>query len=302
MEEFYLTSNGTGRIHCGIWKPQSEPKAIVQLVHGIAEHIGRYDDFATFLTSQGFLVAAEDHMGHGGSIDGGIQGYFEGGWMAAVADVKLLHDRISAEYPNLPYYILGHSMGSFLLRTYLYTYPDAVDAAVISGTGWEAPATVKAGLMMCALEEKRIGAAKVSGLLNGMMFSAYNKPFKPVRTPHDWICSVEEVVDRYEEDPLCGFDATVGLARDMLSGIRMNEDTQNLRKMNRELPVLFVSGGKDPVGRMSQGVLACIDAFKRAGMREISIRIYPEGRHEMLNESNRQEVYQDILSWLEARS
>lgn len=301
MEEFFLNSNGTGRIHCGIWMPEGEPRAIVQLVHGIAEHIGRYDDFARFLTANGFLVAAEDHMGHGGSIENGVQGYFEGGWQAAVADVKLLHDKVISDFPNLPYFILGHSMGSFLLRTYLYTYPDSVDAAVISGTGWEAPATVKAGLMICRLEQKRLGAEKTSKLLNDMMFGAYNKPFKPIRTPHDWICSVEEVVDRYEADPLCGFDATIGLARDMLTGIGMNEDEQNLLKMKKDLPVLFVSGAKDPVGRMSQGVLACIDAFKRAGMRQISIRIYPQGRHEMLNETNRDEVYRDILSWLEAR-
>ena len=301
MEEFFLTSNGAGRIHCGLWRPEEEPKAIVQLVHGIAEHIGRYDEFARFLTEHGFAVAAEDHMGHGASIEDGVQAYFEGGWMAAVADVKLLHDRITADFPNLPYYILGHSMGSFLLRTYLYTYPDDLDGAVISGTGWEAPATVKVGLTMCRLEEKRIGAKATSGLLNKIMFGAYNKPFKPVRTPHDWICSVEEVVDRYEQDPLCGFDASVGLAKDMLTGIGMNEKQENLLKMNKRLPVLFVSGAKDPVGRMSQGVLTCIDAFKRAGMRQISIRIYPEGRHEMLNESNHEEVFQDILSWLEAR-
>lgn len=301
MEEFFLTSNGAGRIHCGLWRPEETPKAIVQLIHGIAEHIGRYDDFATFLSQNGYLVVAEDHMGHGASIENGVQGYFEGGWLAAVADIKQLHDKVCADFPNLPYYFLGHSMGSFLLRTYLYTYPDDANGAVISGTGWEAQATVKAGLLACRLEEKRLGAAATSKLLNGMMFGAYNKPFKPVRTPHDWICSVEEVVDRYEADPLCGFDATIGLARDMLTGIAMNEQQQNLMKMKKDLPILFVSGAKDPVGRMSQGVLACIDAFKRAGMRQITIQIYPEGRHEMLNEANHEEVYQKILSWLQAR-
>ncbi len=301
MEEFFLISSGVGRIHCGLWRPKGEIKAIVQLIHGIAEHIGRYDDFAVFLAENGFLVVAEDHMGHGASIENGVQGYFEGGWMAAVADIKQLHDKICLDYPILPYYFLGHSMGSFLLRTYLFTYPEDAGAAVISGTGWEAPATIKAGLAVCKLEAKRLGAASTSKLLSSMMFGAYNKPFKPVRTPHDWICSVEEVVDRYEEDPLCGFDATIGLARDMLTGISMNERQENLVKMKKNLPILFVSGGKDPVGHMSQGVLACIDAFKRAGMRQITIQIYPEGRHEMLNERNREEVYRRILSWLEAR-
>ena len=135
MKEFYLDSCGAGRLHCALWKPEGEPKAVVQLIHGIAEHIGRYDDFARFLNSHGYVVAADDHMGHGGSVENGVKGYFSGGWLSAVEDEKRLHDEIAAQYPALPYFILGHSMGSFLLRTYLYTYPDAVDKAVISGTG-----------------------------------------------------------------------------------------------------------------------------------------------------------------------
>ena len=122
MEEFYLDSCGAGRLHCALWKPEGEPKAVVQLIHGIAEHIGRYDAFAKFLTQHGYVVAADDHMGHGGSAENGLRGYFSGGWLSAVEDEKRLHDEISAQYPDLPYYILGHSMGSFLLRTYLYTY------------------------------------------------------------------------------------------------------------------------------------------------------------------------------------
>ena len=189
-------------------------------------------------------------------------------------------------------------MGSFLLRTYLYTYPEALDAAIISGTGWEPKAKVKAGQLVCKLEEKRVGETNTSKLVTNLMFGSYNKPFAPVRTKNDWICSVDEVVDDYTADPWCGFDATVGLARDLLSGVEMNEKTENLEKMNKQLPVLFVSGGKDPVGGMSRGVLACIDAFKRAGMKKVTIRIYPEGRHEMLNEENHEAVYADILHWL----
>lgn len=300
MEIFYLPSSGGGQLHCRKWLPEGQVKAVVQLVHGIAEHIGRYDHFARFLAANGYVVTAEDHMGHGGSIQNGVRGYFTGGWSNAVADVKALHDRTALEYPSVPYIFLGHSMGSFLLRTYLYTYPDALDAAIISGTGWEAPATLKAGLLLCKLEEKRLGETKTSPLLNSVIFGSYNKAFKPNRTPHDWICSDEAVVDKYAADPLCGFDATIGLARDMLGGIRRNEQKENLDRMNKALPVLFVSGAKDPVGGMAKGVLACIDAFKRAGLRNITIRLYPEGRHEMLNEVNRDEVYTDILSWLNA--
>lgn len=299
MEEFFLQSNGGGKLHCSVWRTEQTPRAVVQLVHGIAEHIGRYDHFARYLADNGFVVAAEDHMGHGGSVGvDGVKGYFTGGWLTAVADVKLLRDRMKEEFPALPYYILGHSMGSFLLRTYLYTYPDKIDAAILSGTGWEQPAVVKAGLAACKLERLRLGEKKTSPLLTKLMFGSYNKSFAPVRTKDDWICSDPAVVDAYAADPLCGFEATVGLAHDLLTGIEMNETRENLLKMDKLLPVLFVSGGKDPVGGMSKGVLRCIDAFKRAGMRKITIKLYPEGRHEMLNEVNRDEVYQDILTWL----
>ena len=295
-EEFFLQSNGGGRLHCACWKPEGEIRAVVQLIHGIAEHICRYEAFAGFLASQGYLVVAEDHMGHGGSVEDTL-GYFQGGWMTAVADVDLLREHVQREYA-LPYCMLGHSMGSFLLRTYLYTYPDSINAAILSGTGWEAPAKLRAGLLACRLEARRLGEKQPSPLLTDMMFGAYTKPFRPVRTPNDWISSVESVVDEYTADPLCGFAPTVGLCRDMLTGMLQNEQTENLEKMRKELPVLFVSGGKDPVGAMGAGVLKCIDAFKRAGMSDVSIRIYPDGRHEMLNESNKEEVYCDILAWL----
>ena len=297
MEEFFIDS--CGGLHCAVWKPDAQPKAVVQLIHGIAEHIARYDDFAKFLTAHGYVVAADDHMGHGGSIGSGVKGYFRGGWLSAVEDEKRLHDEMQKQYPELPYYFLGHSMGSFLLRTYLYTYPDAADKAVISGTGWEDPMKVRLGLLVCRMEEKRVGETNVSPLVTKLMFGSYNRAFEPVSSPNAWICSDEAVVAAYDADPYCGFDATVGLARDLLTGVRMNEQTENLEKMNKQLPVLFVSGCKDPVGNMAKGVLRCIDAFKRSGMKDITIKLYPEGRHEMLNERNKAEVYQDILDWLE---
>ena len=190
-------------------------------------------------------------------------------------------------------------MGSFLLRTYLYTYPDAVDKAVISGTGWEDPMKVRMGKFVCKLEQARIGEKNTSALVTKLMFGSYNKAFSPVTSPNAWICSDDAVVAAYDADPLCGFDATVGLARDLLTGVGMNEQPENLDKMNKQLPVLFISGCKDPVGGMAKGVLKCIDAFKRSGMKDITIKLYPEGRHEMLNERNKAEVYQDVLDWLD---
>ena len=300
MEEFYLASNGAGRMHCALWEPESAPRAVVQIIHGIAEHIGRYGHFARFLTQRGFVVCADDHMGHGLSVEaGGIYGYFSGGWLSAVADERTLYEEMKRRYPALPYLMLGHSMGSFLLRTYLYTYPDAVDKAVISGTGWEDPMKVRMGKLVCKLEEARIGEKNTSALVTKLMFGSYNRAFGPVTSPNAWICSDDAVVAAYDADPLCGFDATVGLARDLLTGVGMNEQQENLDKMNKQLPIMFISGCKDPVGGMAKGVLKCIDAFKRSGMKDITIKLYPEGRHEMLNERNKDEVYQDVLTWLE---
>ena len=179
--------------------------------------------------------------------------------------------------------------------------PDAVDKAVISGTGWEDPTKVRLGKLVCKLEQARVGETSTSKLVTKLMFGSYNKPFGAVTSPNAWICSDEAVVAAYDADPLCGFDATVGLARDLLTGVEMNEQPENLDKMNKQLPLLFVSGSKDPVGGMAKGVLRCIDAFKRSGMKDVTIRIYPEGRHEMLNELNKDEVYADVLEWLNSK-
>ena len=299
MEDFYLNSTGAGRIFCRIWSPEGEPKAILQIVHGIAEHVGRYDDFARFLTAHGCLVAAEDHMGHGRSIGpDGTQGYFTGGWDAAVADSLQLQQQLRSTYPDVPCFLLGHSMGSFMARTMLFRRPDSgIRAAIISGTGWQPAPMLSAGLALCALEARRRGEKRTSPLINKLIFGSYNKKFSPNRTPYDWICSDPASVDRYAADPLCGFDATVGLARDLLTGIRMIQQPANLARMKKDLPVWFFAGQEDPVGNMGKGVRQAVAAFEKAGMRNVTCTLYP-GRHEMLNEVNKAQVYQDVLDFL----
>ena len=305
MIDFTVPSTVPGRsLHAFRCVPDGEVKAILQLSHGMVEFIDRYKPLAEHLAGRGILVTGHDHLGHGGSIrTRDDYGYFAepDGNRAVLADLHAVTVLTKELYPNLPYFLLGHSMGSFLLRTYLYMYPGELSGAIISGTGWQPEAALRAGLALCRLEQLRIGETGCSKLLKELMFGAYNKKFRPNRTPNDWICSDPAVVDAYTNDELCGFDATVGLTRDMLTGISMNQKKENLAKMDKELPVLFISGMQDPVGAMGEGVLACIDAFKRAGIRHVTIRLYPEGRHEMLNEANRDEVYRDVLSWLERR-
>lgn len=300
MREFSFPSCGAGSIHCYVWEPEGEIKGVVQIVHGIAEYMPRYDDFARFLNSKGLVVVGEDHMGHGNSLaQGEVKGYFTGGWLSAVADTHTLQRKMAEEYAQLPYFLLGHSMGSFMVRTFLFTYPDAgLRGALLSGTGWQPGFALAAGKAMCRAEAKRHGLTATSERINKLMFGSYCKGIDPVRTPHDWITSVDAVVDAYEEDPLCGFDATIGLSMDMLDGLKLIEDRKNLEKMPKSLPVLFYSGDHDPVGAMGKGVEKSYRAFRAAGMENVTIKLYPGGRHEMHNEKNHTEVYADVWNWI----
>ena len=299
--DFYYESKGAGRIHGCRWTPEQPPVAVFQIIHGIAEYIERYDDFARYLNRLGFLVVAEDHMGHGKSISGeDIQGYFHGGWFTAVEDSCQLLQDTRKEFPDLPYVLFGHSMGSFMTRTILEKYPDCgISAAVICGTGWQPKAVLNTGIGVCRLVCRQQGEKQPSKFLEKLVFSNYNKKVEHPRTSYDWLTRDSGVVDRYLSDPLCGFTPTGGLMRELLTGIRYEQE--HLSAMKRDLPVLFIAGGDDPVGNYGKGVLQSAEAFRKAGMQDVSCKIYPLGRHEILNEINREEVYQDISSWLNGK-
>ena len=298
--DHYFDSCGEGKIHYCRWTPEGEVKAVVQILHGIAEYVERYDDFAQYLNGQGFLVVAEDHMGHGKSIgDNTTQGYFAGGWFAAVDDSYRLLEMTKGEYPHVPYVLFGHSMGSFMARTILAKYPQSgISAAIICGTGWMSPAVLQAGKFACDTVCKRKGERTANENLNGLVFSGYNAKVEHPRTTYDWLSRDCRCVDDYVADPLCGFVPTAGLLRDMLTGILHIQKKITLHNMNRDLPVFFVAGGDDPVGGYGKGVQKAAQAFRDAGMTDVSQRIYPLCRHEILNELNRAEVYEDIAQWI----
>jgi len=298
--DIWYDSKGAGKIHACRWTPEGDIRAVVQILHGIAEFVERYDAFAEYLNNHGILVVAEDHMGHGQSINGdGIQGYFHGGWFSAVEDSIQLMSDTKEEYPDLPYILFGHSMGSFMARTILCKYPECgLTAAVICGTGWQPafalPALIKVVERIC----KRTGETEPNETLQGMVFGSYNKKVEHPRTPFDWLSRDSKIVDAYIEHPLCGFTASAGLLREMLKGIHYIEQKNNLQNMNKNLPVFFIAGGDDPVGSYGKGVHTCADAFRKVGMEDVSIRIYPLCRHEILNEINREEVFEDVFQWI----
>ena len=296
----YPSSDGSHTVHAMEWLPQGQPRAVVQIVHGVAEYVGRYDHVARFLTERGFLVCGEDHLGHGKTVDDGKYGYFSprGGWDLVARDIRRLRELQGEKYPGVPYVMLGHSIGSFLTRTYLIRWPGTVDGAVLSGTGQEPAPLVALGKALagglCLLR----GGDYVSPLVNAMSLGAYNKKFAPNRTGADWISRDEAVVDAYLKDPLCTFMPTVAMFRDMMGGLQYIADRNNLARMDKETPVYFLSGDRDPVGAMGKGVEKVVRMFRKAGCRDVSVKLYPEGRHEMFNELNRDEVMADLLAWL----
>lgn len=298
--DFWFDSCGAGKIHGCRWMPEGEPKAVLQVVHGIAEFAERYDAFANYLTKLGFVVVAEDHMGHGQSINGdGIQGYFHGGWFSAVADTYRLLTDTKREFPDLPYILFGHSMGSFMARTILCKYPDSgISAAVICGTGWQPtlalPALIKVVEAIC----KKTGETRPNEKLQGMVFGSYNNKVAHPRTPYDWLTRDRKIVDAYIAHPLCGFTASCGLLREMMKGIYYIQQPRNLAAMRKDLPVFFIAGGDDPVGTYGKGVRQAAEAFRKAGMTDVSVKIYPLCRHEILNEINKEEIYGDVTEWI----
>lgn len=298
--DFWYDSKGRGKIHGCRWTPEGEVKAVLQIIHGIAEFVERYDAFAEHLTNLGFAVVAEDHMGHGQSIAGGsTQGYFHGGWFTAVEDTYQLLLDTKAEFPDVPYILFGHSMGSFMARTILCRYPDSgISAAVICGSAWQPAFALPALIRVIDGICKKNGEENPSEKLQGLIFGSYNKKVEHSRTPYDWLTRDNKIVDEYVDHPLCGFTASAGLLREMMRGIHYIEQSKNLAAMKTDLPVFFIAGGDDPVGSYGKGIHRCVAEFKKAGMTDVSEKIYPLCRHEILNEINKEEVFRDVTKWI----
>ena len=305
FKDFYFNSStGKNKIHARMCVPDAEPRAIVQIIHGIAEYIDRYDEFMSFLADNGIIAVGTDHLGHGKSIESEEQtGFFayDNGWDYAVRDEEVLRLAMHENYPELPIIVFGHSMGSFMARTLLIRYPDAFNAAIISGTGNQGAALVNGGLFMGNLVTGLKGAHHYSKFLNNLAFGSYNKIYDNPKTEYDWLSRDEANVQKYIDDPLCGFIPSCSLFRDMMTGVKFITNKKNLTAMNKDMPVYFMSGDMDPVGECGKGVQKAYNNFLEAGMKDVSIKLYPGGRHEMLNEINKDEVYTDILAWLDSK-
>lgn len=304
-EEFTFDSrDGQSKIHAVRWVPEGKVVCILQIVHGMAEYVERYEDLAQYLGEKGILVTGDDHLGHGKSVaENGIYGYFceQDPATVVVRDVHRLKKLTQEEYPGVPYVILGHSMGSFILRNYLFRYGTGIQGAIVCGTGSQPGAIVKLSRMMAALQGAFLGQKHVDKMMDKIAFGSYNKKIENPRTSFDWLCTDEGVVDAYVKDKLCGFIFTVNGFRTLFTLLdRLNQE-ENLNAMPKTLPVHFISGDMDPVGNYGKGVRKAYEDFEKAGMERISLKLYPGCRHELLNETNKKQVYEDIYPWIMER-
>ena len=297
----YPSRDGKTPIHAVIWRPEGEVRAVLQISHGVAEYALRYEPFAAFLTEHGFAAAANDHIGHGQSLAEGAQRlYFgpKGSWQTVVDDLYALRCHCGKEFPGVPYALLGHSMGSFLARSYLIRYPGTVQAAVIMGTGQQSAAMTAGGRLVAARETRRLGGDdRVSKLAEGLAFGPYNRFFRPNRTEVDWLSKDEDNVDRYIADDLCGFVFTASAMLDLFNGLGEISSRQWAASVP-DRPILMIAGDRDPVGNMGRGVTQVANWLKETG-HTVELMLYPGGRHEILNESNRKEIYRDVLLFIE---
>lgn len=301
-EDFFMDSRDGGRkLHAVRWMPDDgKAVLIVQIVHGMAEHVERYEDFASFLADRGIVVTAEDHLGHGGSISDGKAGYFckQDPATVVVRDVHRLKKITQEKYPGVPYYILGHSMGSFILRNYLFKYGKGIDGAIIMGTGMEPRAAVGVMKLLASIGCLFGKASVPSPFINKIAFGSYLKKIENPRTDYDWLTREEAVVDKYMEDPLCGFTFTCNGFKTLAELILRLYKKSNIEKMPVTLRVLFTSGADDPVGGYGENVEKVYKSFLDESMQKVEIKLYENDRHEILNETNRKEVYEDIYSWI----
>ena len=300
-EFYYPSSDGKTSIHAVEWSPDESPKAILQIAHGVTEYILRYEEFAEFLTSKGILVVGNDHIGHGTSIaENAKPMYFgpEGSFKYAVDDVNTLYKTTKEKYENIPYIILGFSLGSFIVRRFLIDYPDTVDGAILVGTGQIAPIKIKIAKFIAKSEAKKHGDDNPTPMIKSLSFDNYNKLFKPNRTDYDWLCLSKASLDKYIKDEKRGKELSAGLFREMLSGMEYTGNLENIKKMNKNIPIIFLSGENDPVGEKGKSVKKAYDYFKKAGIKDVSMKLYKDLRHDILHEDNAEQIYQDILEFI----
>jgi Lysophospholipase len=305
----FVSNDRETNIHAVKWMPDSgNYNAVLQLTHGMVEYIDRYVPFAEFMADNGFLVVGHDHLGHGQSAAVRSDlGYFAEGR----GDVMLVEDMhklrlITQEDPetaSLPYFMLGHSMGSYLLREYLSSYGEGLAGAIIMGTGYAPASTSKTAITMCKLLAHIHGWRYRSKFIQNL---TYSKPYKKYDLTgadlnNSWLGKDPQIIDKYMHDPFCTYVFTLNGYRGLFESVLFSCDQKNIDLIPKDLPVLIVSGADDPVGDMGDGVRHVFEQYKKAGISDVSMKLYEGDRHEILNELDKNVVFADLLEWIRSR-
>lgn len=291
-------SDGTA-LHLTRWYAESAPKAALMIAHGMAEHSARYAPLAEHLVAEGYEVYAIDQRGHGHTAQRGVQGHYadRNGWSKVVGDLASLNHHIRKQHPHIPIVLLGHSMGSYIGMAYLMQHSCSLHGAILSGSNYQPLGVYKAAALIARFERWRLGPTGRSKLINYLSFGSFNKAFKPNRTDFDWLSRDPEQVDKYINDPQCGFICTTQLWCDLIDGFQQITPVNNLAQIDSDLPLLVIGGDSDPVSQGKRlGDLA--GALRTAGLKDVELKVYPDARHELLNESNRGEVTTYLCDWL----
>ena len=297
VEFNYMSSNGSTLIHCIKWIPDN-PIGVIQIVHGITEHIGRYEEFASYMANLGYIVVGNDHLGHGKSIINDKPKMYIGklgSWDYLVKDIHTLHEIISEEY-KLPVYLIGFSLGSFVSRHYLIDYNPNYQKVILVGTGIQPGLVLNILKMIVKGEVKKIGEENTSKFIKDLSFGTYNKQIKDTKTDCDWLTSSEDEINKYLNDPLVGKDITGSLFYELLDGMIYTSKLSNIKKM-KDLPILLLSGLDDPVGSKGNGVKKLESIYKKNDI-DVSIKLYEGKRHDLFHETNKLEVFKDIEEYI----
>lgn len=299
-EEFTFESrDGETKLYAVRWIPDTQIKCILQIVHGMSEYINRYEHVAEWFCKRGIMVVGEDHLGHGNSVkENGTYGYFckQDPATVVVRDVHRLKKMTEEEYPGIPYVIWGHSMGSFILRNYLFKYGFGIKGAIVCGTGSKPKGLIKMAKLLANIQGLLLGDKHVAKMLDKMAFGDRTKI--PTDQRNDWLSTDHNVAVKYDADPLCGFTFTVNGFKTLFTLIDRQNKYQNVERISKTLPILLISGDKDIVGDCGDGVKKVFEEYKKVGIKDVSMKLYPGLRHEIHNEPSKETVFEDILNWI----
>lgn len=298
-KETFLSADGKTRVAAFYYQPEGEIRGVIQLSHGMCEYVCRYAHMAKVLCDKGFAFCGNDHLGHGYTGDPKNYGFKaeQKGWQYVLKDLKTMNDHIHAAFPGKPVFLLGHSMGSFYGRYLAEQYPDAISGLIISGTGGPG-ALFSAGKALASILCRIKGPRYVSQLMVDASMGSYCKGIEQDGSGNAWLSRDPEVWEKYAADPMCNYKFTVSAYRDMLTAYCHVNHPNWAKGMKKDLPILIYSGDRDPVGDFGKGVQAVNDMLLKAGCRDVTLRLYPGARHEMHNETNKEEVFELLLSWL----